>query len=91
MTVSGSFEDFMEQFRKRHPGEFAGNPGYLKDLQESWGKDRSPGHSPTKLVNAQEKAESVRLAAVPDRQCQAAGDDWAEIADNWDGEAEVME
>lgn len=91
MTTSGSFEDFMEQFKKRHPGEFAGNPGYLKDTQESLGKDRSPGHSQTRPVNAPQKAESVRLAAVPDRMTQAAGEDWGEVWDDTSGEAEVIE
>ncbi len=91
MTASGSFEDFMEQFKKRHPGEFAGNPGYLKDTQERWGKDRSPSHSPTKPVNAPQIKPQVAKEAVQDRMSQAAGDDWAEIADNWDGEAEVID
>ncbi len=76
MTASGSFEDFIEQFKKRHAADFTGIAGKSANYQESREKYRSPSHSPNRLVNATQKAESVRLAGVPDRQCQAAGDDW---------------
>ena len=35
MTASGSFEDFIEQFKKRHPKDFAGIAGKSAKYQES--------------------------------------------------------
>lgn len=80
-SASGSFEDFMEQFKKRH----------AKDYGLSGGSVAVKAPMAKAVVKAPEIKPEVAKEAVQDPMSQAAGDDWAEIADNWDGEAEVID
>lgn len=123
-SVSGSFEDFIEQFKKRHAKDFAGIAGksssYRESREDSFGQKHGelkafsgvpdgseqimPGSTETRSlplnqavkapmvkVEAKKAPGPVSVAQEVDRKSSAAGDDWAEIADNWDGEAEVEE
>jgi hypothetical protein len=69
-SASGSFEDFMAGFMERHPNWFGSDSRPVQAVKAPMVKE---------AVKAQEKAVSVRLAAVPDRMSEAAGDDWDSI------------
>lgn len=76
-----SFEDFLAEFKKRHPKEYG---------LDSMGSVAVKAPMDKVVVKAPEKTVPVRLAVVQDRQCQAAGDDWADVWDDTNGEAEVI-
>ena len=82
MTVSGSFEDFIEQFKKRHPKEYGLDSGGFEAVKVPTAKAE---------VKAPEIKPQVAKEAVQDRMTQAAGDDWAEVWDDTTGEAEAIE
>ena len=82
ISASGSFEDFMEHFRKRHSNEYG---------LDSRAPVPVKAQMPKVEVKDAPAPVSVRLAGVLGGQCQSAVYDLAEIADNWDGEAEVVE
>ena len=65
-----SFENFLAVFIERHPNWFGNNHIPVQDVKAPMSKE---------AVKAPEKAVSVRLAAVPDRMSEAAGDDWDSI------------
>lgn len=77
-SVSGSFEDFIEQFKKRHAKEYAGERQATPQTVA-----HSPIHSPTKLVNAPEKPVPVPKAAVVEEDWDAAEVVEAEESGNW--------
>ncbi len=69
-SASGSFEYFMEGFRKRHPHWFGSDSRPVQAVKAPMVKESVKG--PVLPV-------SVRLDAVPDRMSEAAGDDWDSI------------
>lgn len=81
MTVSGSFEDFIEQFKKRHAKDYviSGSSVAVKATMSKVD------------VKAPEIKPQVAKEAVQDRMSQAAGDDWADVWDDTSGEAETIE
>ena len=76
-----SFEDFIEQFKKRH----------AKDYGLSRASVAVKAPTPKAEVKAPEIKPQVAKEAVQDRMTQAAGDDWAEVWDDTTGEAEAIE
>lgn len=80
ISASGSFDDFMEQFKKRHPKDFGLDSGGSVAV-------KAP------VVRIAEKAPeiAVPVAQAVDRKSAAAGDDWADVWDDTSGEAEVLE
>ena len=64
-----SFEDFLAEFKKRHPKEYGLSGGSVV-VKAPMVKEAVKG--PVLPI-------SVRLAAVPDRMSEAAGDDWDSI------------
>lgn len=82
ISASGSFDDFMEQFKKRHPKEYGLDSGRSVAV-------KAP--TPKAEVKAPEIKPQVAKEAVQDRMTQAAGSDWADVWDDTTGEAEVIE
>ena len=82
ISTSGSFEDFIEQFKKRHPKEYGLDSGGSVSVKAPMDKV---------VVKAPEIKPQVAKEAVQDRMSQAAGDDWAEVWDDTTGEAEAIE
>ena len=83
MTVSGSFEDFLEQFKKRHAKDFGIDSGRSVAVKAPMVKEAVKG--PVLPI-------SVRLAAVPDRMSEAAGSGWDGIYEpEYFGEEEFTE
>jgi hypothetical protein len=80
-SASGSFEDFMEQFKKRH----------AKDYVISGSSVAVKAPMDKVVVKAPEIKPQVAKEAVQDRMSQAAGDDWADVWDDTSGEAEVVD
>ncbi len=76
-----SFEDFIEQFKKRH----------AKDYVISGSSVAVKAPTPKAEVKAPEIKPQVAKEAVQDRMTQAAGSDWADVWDDTTGEAEVIE
>jgi len=77
-----SFEDFIEQFKKRHAKDFGG---------DSRASVAVKAPTPKAEVKAPEIKPQVAKEAVQDRMTQAAGSDWADVWDDTSGEAEVIE
>jgi hypothetical protein len=82
MTASGSFEDFIEQFKKRHPKEYGLDSGGSVSVKAPMDKV---------VVKAPEIKPQVAKEAGVDRLSQASGDDWADVWDDTSGEAEVVD
>ena len=82
MTASGSFEDFIEQFKKRHPKEYGLDSGGSVAVKAPMAKVE---------VKAPEIKPQAAKEAVQDRMTQAAGDDWADVWDDTSDEAEAIE
>lgn len=80
-SASGSFEDFIEQFKKRHPKEYGLSGGSVA-VKAPMAKVE---------VKAPEIKPQVAREAVMDRMSQSAGDDWADVWDDTTGESEVIE
>ncbi len=66
ISTSGSFEDFMEQFKKRH----------AKDYGLSGGSVAVKAPMDKVVVKAHEIKPEVEKDVVMDRMSQSAGDDW---------------
>ena len=81
-SVSGSFEDFIEQFKKRHPKEYGLDSGGSVAVKAPMAKVE---------VKAPEIKPEVAKEVVLDRMSQSAGDDWADVWDDTNGEAEVVD
>ncbi len=82
ISASGSFEDFLEDFKKRHPKEYG---------LDSVGSVAVKAPMAKVVVKAPEIKPQVAKEAVQDRMSQAAGDDWADVWDDTSGEAEVVD
>ncbi len=77
-----SFEDFLAEFKKRHPKEYGLSGGSVV-VKAPMVKEAVKG--PVLPI-------SVRLAAVPDRMSEAAGDGWDGIYEpEYFGEEEFTE
>lgn len=81
ISTSGSFEDFMEQFKKRHAKDY-GLPGGSVAVKAPMTKVE---------VKAPEIKPQVAKEAVMDRMSQSAGDDLADVWDDSSGDAEVLD
>ena len=81
MTASGSFEDFIEQFKKRHPKEYG---------LDSRGSVAVKAPMAKVVVKAPEIKPQVAKEAVMDRMSQSAGDDWDGV-DEYGDFTEVVE
>ncbi len=79
MTASGSFEDFLAEFKKRH----------AKDYGLSGGSVAVKAPMAKEAVKGPVLPVPVRLAAVPDRMSEAAGDEWDAI--DYTEDPEVVE
>lgn len=94
-SASGSFEDFIEQFKKRHPKEYGLSGGSVA-VKAPMAKIATKAPEKTISVpnikgleyefNAPEVVEMM-----VDRKSAAAGDDWADVWDDSSGEAEVLD
>lgn len=75
-----SWEDFLAEFKKRHPKEYGLDSGRSVAV-------KAP------VVRIAEKAPeiAVSVAQAVDRKSAAAGDDWADVWDDTSGEEEVLE
>lgn len=95
ISTSGSFEDFMEQFKKRHAKDY-GLPGGSVAVKDQIAKiaikvPEKPVSVPNiKVLEYEFNAPEV-VAMMVDRKSAAAGDDWADVWDDTTGEAEVIE
>lgn len=81
-STSGSFEDFMEQFKKRHAEDYGSDSRAFVAVKAPMAKV---------VVKAPEIKPEVAKEAIMDRMSQSAGDDWAEVWDDTTGEAEAIE
>ncbi len=95
ISTSGSFEDFMEQFKKRHAKDY-GLPGGSVAVKDQISKiaikvPEKPVSVPNiKVLEYEFNAPEV-VAMTVDRKSAAAGDDWADVWDDSSGEAEVLD
>lgn len=80
MTVSGSFEDFLEQFKRRHPKDYGLDSGRSVAVKAPM---------PKVEAKAPEIKPQVAKEVVIDRMSQAAGEDWDSI--EYTEEPEVIE
>jgi hypothetical protein len=84
ISASGSFEDFMVEFKKRHPKDYVGELSTcnhaVNNSQNVVVNDRILT-MPKIVEKSAHSPVSVRLDAVSDRMSKAAGDDF----DDWDG------
>lgn len=79
-SASGSFEDFMEQFKKRHAKDYGLSGGYVVVKAPMANVD----------VKAPEIKPQVAKEVVMDRMSQSAGDDWDGV-DEYGDFTEVVE
>lgn len=95
ISTSGSFEDFMEQFKKRHAKDY-GLPGGSVAVKVPMAKvyvkaTEKPVSVPNiKGLEYEFNAPEV-VEMMVDRKSAAAGDDWADVWDDTSGEAEAIE
>jgi hypothetical protein len=96
ISASGSFDDFMEQFKKRHPKEYGLDSGRSVAVKVPMAKvyvkaTEKPVSVPNiKGLEYEFNAPEV-VEMMVDRKSAAAGDDWADVWDDSSGEAEVLD
>lgn len=79
ISTSGSFEDFMEQFKKRHAKDYGLSGGSVAVK------------APMAKVDVKKAPEPVSVVHEVDRKSAAAGGDFSDVWDDTTGEAEVIE
>lgn len=79
-SASGSFEDFLAEFKKRHPKEYGLDSGRSVAVK---------AQMPKVEVKAPEIKPQVAKEAGLDRMSQAAGEDWDAL--EYPEEPEVIE
>ena len=91
-----SFEDFIEQFKKRHAKEFGIDSRGSVAVKAPMAKvvvkaTKKPVSVPNiKGLEYEFNAPEV-VEMMVDRKSEAAGDDWAEVWDDTSDEAEVVD
>lgn len=91
-----SFEDFLAEFKKRHPKDFGLDSRGSVAVKAPMAKvvvkvPEKPVSVPNiKVLEYEFNAPEV-VAMMVDRKSAAAGDDWADVWDDSSGEAEVLD
>lgn len=90
-----SFEDFLAEFKKRHPKEYglSGGSVVVKAPMAKVEAKKAPATVSVPNIKGLEyefNAPEV-VEMMVDRKSAAAGDDWADVWDDTSGEAEAIE